>query len=480
MEKAKATILCDLGYGDAGKGSMTDYFCRSEGYTWVVRYTGGPQASHYVALPDGRTHCFSQFGSGTLSGVKTLFSRTAFIEPAGILAEEKVLADKFAMVDASNHWFVDEETVLVTPWHRMIGRLNEIVRGAHRHGSCGQGVGEAAEDSNSGTSIKVKDLADKAALEIKVRGIADMKFGMAMVLIGEAEDRDVRSRLEETFRYFRDTYPAAKVAQRSHDFFKRIKTNVCRQEDVLSAASELGENLFFEGAQGVLLDPVCGFPPFVTKTRATGINAEKMLAEMDGRFEVKKIGALRAYAHRHGAGPLVTEDATVNEKFSDANNVYNEWQGNFRVGWLDLVAMRYAIAANGGVDELALTCLDQLAGLPQIKVCRGYIFHGDLRRLEALSEFCDWQRRGTNEALISALIASSKPVPRQMAELLFDCQPEYAEPLLGWDNDLRGVRAYGELPVNARNFIDMIEYELKTPVEIVSVNPTYHGKLLRT
>ena len=480
MKKHQAVILCDLGYGDAGKGTMVDYLCRREHYEWNVRYTGGPQAAHYVVLPDDQWHLFAHFGSGTFTrGVKTLLAASTFIAPYNLLAEEELLKKKFGVGDALARLSIDSRAAVIMPWHKMLGRMREIARGVERHGSCGQGVGEAVADVDSELALAMRDLAGGKKLFRQLRRIAEMKCAIAMILIGEAEDRDTRWRLEQQFHHFRDAYPVDEVADFYRGFFRRMKTNVCEQEKIIAAALANDDKLIFEGAQGALLDPVCGFPPYVTKTRVTGMYAEAMLAGAGELIGREKIGIVRAYAHRHGVGPLVTEDEALVGKIIDRHNVHNEWQGSFRFGWPDLVAMQYGLAVSGGVDCLAVTCLDQLSGLSQIKVCRGYVFHGDLRRLEELSECCDWQRRGEDEALISALIASPKTVPRQMAELLFDCRPEYTEPLPGWDDDLRGVRSYGELPANARQFIEMIECELGVSVKVVSVGPTYHGKLVR-
>ena len=130
--------------------------------------------------------------------------------------------------------------------------------------------------------------------------------------------------------------------------------------------------VIFEGAQGVLLDEWHGFHPHTTWSTTTLANADRLLAEADYAGDVTRIGLTRAYATRHGAGPFVTEDALLTHMLPDARNGSHEWQQGFRVGWLDLVLLRYALVVTGGIDCLAVTCLDRLANLPELFVCDQY------------------------------------------------------------------------------------------------------------
>jgi adenylosuccinate synthase len=130
--------------------------------------------------------------------------------------------------------------------------------------------------------------------------------------------------------------------------------------------------VIFEGAQGVLLDEWRGFHPHTTWSTTTLANADRLLAEAGYTGTVTRLGISRAYTTRHGAGPLVTEDAELTRLLPDAANLYGEWQQGFRVGWLDLVLLRYACDVVGRLDALAVTCLDRLDDLPTIHVCAEY------------------------------------------------------------------------------------------------------------
>ena len=132
--------------------------------------------------------------------------------------------------------------------------------------------------------------------------------------------------------------------------------------------------IIFEGAQGILLDEWYGFHPYTTWSTTTFKNAEQLLAEQSYAAEVTRIGVMRAYATRHGPGPFVTEDAQLSLALPDAHNGHNLWQRQFRVGYLDLVATRYALDIAGSVDCLAVTHLDRLSQLPAWNVCDAYSF----------------------------------------------------------------------------------------------------------
>src|SRR5512138_457863 len=141
-----AIFVADLGYGDAGKGSIVDYLTRVTNAHTVVRYNGGAQAAHNVITPDGRHHTFSQFGSGTfVPGTRTHLSRFMMVHPLAMLAEERHLRS-LGVRDAFPRLSIDREALVTTPFQQSANRLKEMARGDGRHGSCGMGVGETMSD----------------------------------------------------------------------------------------------------------------------------------------------------------------------------------------------------------------------------------------------------------------------------------------------------------------------------------------------
>ncbi|WP_214103981.1 adenylosuccinate synthetase [Acrocarpospora catenulata] len=351
-------IIADLGYGDAGKGTIVDWLCSRSQVHAVVRYNGGAQAGHNVVTPDGRHHTFAQFGSGTFWGVPTFLSRFMMVDPLALAAEHAHLR-WLGVPDPFELLTVAPEALVTTPYHKAVNRARERARGAARHGSCGMGVGETASYavSHSAAAPRVADCGNPRALRLLLRRLREWVLDeVGPVPTPAVED----------------------VADAFHAFAGRIRTGRLPS----------GGPLVFEGAQGVLLDERYGFHPYTTWSTTTFTNAFLLLGEA-GAGDAKRMGVLRTYATRHGAGPFVTEDPALT--LPERHNATGEWQGAFRVGHLDLVATRYAVRVCGGVDELALTHLDVAEEHRELRVCRAYdqqvrLTPGDLANQAALAE----------------------------------------------------------------------------------------------
>lgn len=321
-------VVVDLGYGDAGKGTVVDWLCATRPVHAVVRFNGGAQAGHNVVMPDGRHHTFAQFGSGTLRGVPTHLSRFVVADPLALSAEAAHLAaigvpDPYAMIT------IDRRALLATPYHVAANRRRELARGEGRHGSCGMGVGEAMAYSleHGDLAPRVGDCASPAVLTRKLEALRE-----ALGVTGP---------------------PVADCVAAYRAFAARVP---------LVDAMPTGGPLVFEGAQGVLLDETYGFDPYTTWSTTTFANALELL---DGA-DAFRLGVLRTYTTRHGPGPLVTEDPTL--ELPERHNAMGPWQGPFRLGHFDAVAHRYALEVAGGVDGLALTHLDA----PVSQMCTSY------------------------------------------------------------------------------------------------------------
>jgi adenylosuccinate synthase len=342
---SEAWIVVDLGFGDQGKGTVTDFLVRDRGARTVVRYNGGAQAGHNVVTPDGRHHTFAQFGSGTfVPGVRTFLGAQVVVQPWAMVVEAEHLA-RAGVPDAFERTRVHEAARVVTPFHRAANRLRERARGEARHGSCGVGIGEAVRDSIECPDlvVRARDLFDRTVLRAKLRRVQEHRraefLGAAPCEeLGVLEDPDAADFWIERLAPFR---ASARLAG----------------DAALRAWLAEGPAVF-EGAQGVLLDERHGFHPYTTWSDCTATHALAALAGFDG--PVVKLGVVRAYATRHGPGPFVTEDAALTARLPDPHNGRHPWQGEFRVGAFDAVATRYAIRACGGIDALAVTCLDRL------------------------------------------------------------------------------------------------------------------------
>lgn len=448
MKDANAFIVAGLGFGDEGKGSTVDFLVRQYGAQIVVRYNGGAQAGHRVVTDEGNEHVFSQFGSGTLvPGVGTFLSRFVAINPLSMLTEEEHL-QTLGIRDAFQRTAIDGRALIITPFHRAINRLREIARGTLRNGSCGMGVGETFKDEqvSSDEVVRAGDLANEAVLKAKLHIWQRRKLEDAQLLLSDLPMSEIVTAAlaelqeEDAIAWYMDQY--------------RLFSKHAQVVDSEYLAKVLSSKypVVFEGAQGALLDVQYGFWPYVTKSNSTFANAETLLRECNHVGQVQKIGVLRSYATRHGAGPFVTEEPALTSMLPDAANGLNTWQGMFRIGWFDALASRYAIAACGGVDSIALTCVDRLKVFPEVSVCTAY--------------------RGTEGGTISDIPLQGHPtqVEQQMlSELLQQAKPIYAS--MGHALHTQG---------GTEEYVRYLEIQLNVPIPILSSGPTSQDKQLRT
>lgn len=355
----KRFVVVGLGFGDEGKGTVTDYLVREHQAEAVVRYSGGAQCGHRVELPDGRSHVFAQFGSGTfVPGVETYLSKHVLVNPLNLWREDEHLR-QLGVDDALDRLYVDGGAVIVTPFHVAANRVQEIARGTGRHGSCGQGIGDARSDDLNGwfPVVRAADLFFDDTLLAKLRQLQRVKLDFAEWQLGEVDpDTDVGGRL---FRMFEEMKPLfdPSVPEQLVDAYGGLRGRVVND---VGNYVRLYETVVFEGAQGILLDETHGFYPHVTWTDTTSAKAHEILDASGYTGERTTVGVTRCYMTRHGAGPLPTEDAELTRLLVDAGNRDDPWQGSFRVGEIDTDLLKLALVADGRVDEVAMTCLDRL------------------------------------------------------------------------------------------------------------------------
>ena len=358
-------IVVDLGFGDAGKGTIVDWLCRNGERSAVIRFNGGAQAAHNVVTDDGRHHTFAQFGAGSfVPSVPTHLAHTVLVDPFALVGEAAHLAS-VGVGDVFDRLTVDERALLTTPWHRAANQARELARGTARHGSCGMGIGETARYAlaHPDDAPTVGDCRRPQVLRRKLRALA-ARVGTTDWDGPTAEPTDPKPTpvdvpnvddVMEVLALFAD---ATRIVDGGH----------------IGGLLDRGP-VVFEGAQGVLLDEWAGFHPYTTWSTTTTANALSILAEHGHR--ALRLGVLRTYTTRHGAGPLPTEDATLAASLPEPHNGTGLWQGAFRVGHFDAVAHRYALDATGGVDALAVTHLDVVTGnaaldAPRLGICDEY------------------------------------------------------------------------------------------------------------
>jgi len=482
-------IIVGLGFGDEGKGNTVNYFARKSDAQMVVRFNGGCQAAHFVTLDNGESHCCSQFTSASPLGRLSYLSEHMYVEPFALVEEANVLQDKvgFSPWDTIR---IHPHCPVVTPYHRLIGQMVELSKGDSRHGSVGLGVGQA-----------VFDFQKKGVKDALVFGDIDRSLDDSLRKLST-----LKGEVKERAEMFVMQNPTNQRLVRRRDEINNINPLELTEQyiDILVGLPHpiedpegkmfpecfsWGTPTIFEGAQGALLDFKGGFWPHVTKSNTTVENAESLIIWGVGKgsgdfphtLNVREVGVLRAYDHRHGPGPFPSEDEALKTFLLEYDNSKNGWQGDFRVGWFDLVMSQYALDLNKGrIGEIVLTNLDKLSLIPHILICEQYEYTGKLFPL--LNEFFEWEhQRSTNQVFITKIIAKERSIEgRQLlTDLLEDCRPVYSLQCEGWMTDLSKIEKFEDFPGNARKYIDLLEWHLDVPITIVSKGDSWKDKVER-
>lgn len=346
----RATAVIGSGWGDEGKGLVTDYLCsREEKPGTVVRFNGGAQAGHTVQRPDGHRHVFHHFGSGTLAGWRTYLARQFIINPILFATEGNALGWKA-------HVACSPIARVTTPWDMLINQAAEDARGARRHGSCGVGINETVERCSHDVSTQAWQLKDDALLRRNLKRVREewvpfrlAKLGLPPDAIGRYDDEAMT-----------ETFMAA---------VEMFRTEV-GQADAKSYFDCDPGPVLFEGAQGLALDQNnrADFP-YLTRSN-TGLRDVLPLCRAARVETLDAYYVTRAYATRHGQGPLPGEDPGLTYNgIRDATNAPHPYQGSMRYAPLSpaatLARIRSDVDLGVGLNvraRLAVTCLDHVRG----------------------------------------------------------------------------------------------------------------------
>lgn len=459
QQEKQAIFIADLGFGDAGKGTITDFLARRFNAHTIVRYNGGPQAAHNVVDIDGRHHTFSQFTSGTfLPGTKALLSRFMLINPLNMLKEERHLS-ACGVPDALQRVQIDRRALVITPFQRAINRLREIARAADRHGSCGEGIGECMSDHlKYGSDVLFAgDLADRATLRQKLhflRAAKNHEFAELTPFLPQTEA------VQREYAAFTDPGCIEDCIDVYRYFSSCVE--IVDEAAIRSLFAQPG-TMLFEGAQGVLLDENYGFAPYTTWNTTTCANADRLVQENNYTGQIIKLGVMRTYTTRHGAGPFPTEDHTLAGVLPETHNGWNDWQQGFRVGYCDLVATRYARDVLGEIDYLAITHADRLESLPEWRLCTAYRYQGAQKDLSVY-----FKHSGNRLEALQVQHPPDLAHQEKLTRLLQLCAPEY---------QVQAPKASASnIQEEQAMYFSLIEEKLSVPIAIISYGPTARDK----
>jgi adenylosuccinate synthase len=404
-----ATVIVGAQWGDEGKGKIVDLLAQDADV--VCRYQGGPNAGHTIIV-DGETFKIRQVPSGVISGKLSMIGAGCVVDPEVLLAElddlrSRGLDPSVVAVSGNAH--------LIMPWHVAIDQASERRLGKLKIGTTRRGIGPAYADKASRIGIRVQDVLDPKILRQKIE-------------VALAEKNIWLERVYEV-----EPFELEDIAARYEGYAQRLRPFVADTSLLVDRALRDGKDVLFEGAQATLLDLDHGTYPFVTSSSTVAANAATGMGIGPTRID-RVVGVAKSYVTRVGEGPLPTEiEGTDQARVRELGGEYGTVTGRERrCGWLDLVALRYAVRLNG-ITSLALTKLDVLSTFARLPVCVRYLLPDGHETVDFPAHQSDFH--------------AARPV---------------YELLEGWSEPLDG-----ELPPAARDYVAFVERELEVEVSLV-------------
>ncbi|MDC0479314.1 adenylosuccinate synthase [Flavobacteriaceae bacterium] len=419
-------LLLGLQWGDEGKGKIVDVL--TESYDIIARFQGGPNAGHTLEF-EGIKHVLHTIPSGIFHpSAINLIGNGVVIDPVIFKKELENLAHY--EIDFSTKLLISKKAHLILPTHRLLDAASEASKGKAKIGSTLKGIGPTYMDKTGRNGMRVGDILTKSWKD-RYRTLTQKHIKML-----DFHNVDLEYDLDELEIQFFESIETLKKCQ------------IVDSENYLHKAQDAGKKILAEGAQGSLLDVDFGTYPFVTSSTTTAAGACTGLGIAPNKIK-EVFGIFKAYTTRVGSGPFPTElFDEVGERIAKVGHEFGATTGRARrCGWIDLVALKYAIRVNG-VTQLMMMKGDVLSGIDTIKVCNQY------KTEEGLIDHFPFD---INDKSIS---------------------PVYLE-IPGWEEDLTQINTVEKLPKNFTDYIHFLERELDTPIKIVSVGPDRKQTILR-
>ena len=411
-------LLLGLQWGDEGKGKIVDVLTKN--YDIIARFQGGPNAGHTLEF-DGIKHVLHTIPSGIFhDNAINVVGNGVVIDPV-IFKKELDNLNKFNL-DIKSKLLISRKAHLILPTHRLLDAASEASKGKAKIGSTLKGIGPTYMDKTGRNGMRVGDL-ELNNWKDKYRALADKHETMI-----DFHNVDIQYNLQEL----------------ETEFFNAIEElkqlTFIDSEEYLYQAQKSGKKILAEGAQGSLLDIDFGTYPYVTSSNTTAAGACTGLGVPPGNIG-GVFGIFKAYTTRVGSGPFPTElFDEVGDTLGRVGNEFGATTGRpRRCGWLDLVALKYAVRING-VSELMMMKADVLSGFKTVKICIAYKYKGE-----------------------------------KVSHLPYNIEAENVIPIYkemkGWEKDLTKMTKAEQLPETLNEYIDYLEAELEIPIKIVSVGP---------
>ena len=414
-----ATVVLGLAWGDEGKGRVCDALASDVGY--VSRYSGGNNAGHTVRVGDEEFKLHLVPSGIVREDVVCTIGNGVVVDPEVLGEEVRALEERG--LDVRGRLKVDGRAHVIMPYHIALDSHREIALGDARIGTTNRGIGPAYEDKVARYGIRIQDVFDEGILKTKLKAALREKNSIFENVYGE------------------EPYDVNELASWLLSFKEFIRPMVADTGTLLREALENRERVLLEGGQATLLDNDHGTYPFVTSSNPT-VGGAVVGSGIPARHLEYVVGVTKAYTTRVGDGPMPTElfDETA-ETIRSVGKEYGTTTGRSRrVGWLDLPAVKWAASLNG-ITHVAVTLLDVLSAVEEIKVCVGYEIDG--RSVEG------YPMHQTD-------LHHARPVFKTMP---------------GWGEDITGCRMRVDLPETAQEFVGFVEAEIGAPLCMISVGP---------
>jgi len=418
----KVDVLLGLQWGDEGKGKVVDVL--TPNYDVVARFQGGPNAGHTLEF-EGQKYVLRSIPSGIFQGDKVnIIGNGVVLDPA--LFKDEAVALEQSGHNLKDRLIISKKAHLIMPTHRVLDAAYEAAKGASKVGTTGKGIGPTYTDKVSRNGLRVGDLLYNF----------DQKYAAA------------KARHEKILKDMNFAYDITETEKAWFEGIEYLKQfQLVDSEHVINQMLDEGKSVLCEGAQGTMLDVDFGSYPFVTSSNTVCAGACTGLGVSPRRIG-DVYGIFKAYCTRVGAGPFPTElFDEVGDRIRDLGHEYGAVTGRKRrCGWIDLVALRYAVMIDG-VTKLIMMKSDVLDDFDTIKACVAYKVNG-----EEIDHF-----------------------PFDISE---GVEPVYVE-MPGWKTPMSKMQSEDEFPEEFNNYLSFLEEELGVPVKIVSVGPDREQTIIR-